>query len=775
MRAHRGAMITSCRAPPVAYLPPSGCIFARGTRRLPDQAAQNAALQCQCEKCGQYHALSPEKHTHSPARFPPRMSDSPPLPEHAAASALERAVLAAFDAAGPLQAAAAGTFCPRPGQTRLALAVARTLERGGQLVAEAATGVGKTFAYLAPVLLAGERVLISTATKALQEQLFSRDLPALARALAAPVNCRLLKGRGSYLCLYRLELAAHSGDAPAPRRAQLAGVLRWAQRDEDGDIATIPQLDEHSPLTPLITSTRENCLGAECPRHSECFVYRARRRAMDADVLVINHHLFFADLAIRESGMAELLPSVRAVIFDEAHQLNAIGIQFLGQRLSTHQVLDFGRDMLAAGLTLAAGLQPWQELAAAVQRSARALRLAAGRAQQRLPWHASAPDGLDADTWEAALTDVLVQLAAAREARRQGSERAPDVPRLAARAESLGTLAQHFAAAAPLESSLVRWLDVQAHALHLVESPLDIAHAVRSRMLGLADENSAAAGTETATLPPPQPAEDARQRAWVFVSATLGEGDDLQWFTEPCGLTDAPTLRISSPFDYAQQAALYIPASFPDPRSPQHSSGVAQLAAHCAMQLGGRCLVLTTTLRALRTIREQLRAHFAAASVPICVLAQGEAPKSQLMEQFRAAGSDSSGRGGCVLVGSASFWEGVDVPGKALQCLVIDKLPFPPPADPLVAARSRRLQAQARHPFTHYSLPEAAIALKQGAGRLIRSERDRGLLIICDPRLQRMDYGRRLLAALPPMQRLGSEAELQLALSTLAQSNTTNQ
>ena len=671
------------------------------------------------------------------------------LPNVFDADALTHAVHAAFAEGGALAAAVPG-FCARAGQVQLALAAAHTIAHGGQLAAEAATGVGKTFAYLAPALLSGERVIISTATKALQEQLFRRDLPALARALAKPLDCKLLKGRASYLCRYRLELSATSGETPKRHLRQLAEVQRWAQRTIEGDLGEVPGLDERAPIIPLISSTRENCLGAECPHHDGCFVYRARRLAMSADVLVINHHLFFADLVIRESGMAELLPSARAVIFDEAHQLNATGIQFLGQRLSSHQVLDFARDMLAAGLSLAGGLQAWQELAGEVEQSARELRLVAGRVQGRLPWQSATPEGLDATAWSAALTRLASALAAAHAALMQCTELAPDFPRLAARAEQLGALAQHFSA--PGEAALVRWLDVDARALHMVESPLDIAHAVRTRMLGLPDENT------PEDAPPPDNGE--RQRAWIFVSATLGEDERLSWFTESCGLQSATTLRIGSPFDYARQAALHVPADFPAPGSPQHSARVAQLAAHCAERLGGRTLVLTTTLRALRAVSDQLREHFAQSGQPIDVLVQGEQPKHLLMERFRAGG-------GSVLVGSASFWEGVDIPGEALQCLIIDKLPFPPPDDPLVQARSQRLEKQGRSAFAHYSLPEAAIALKPGAGRLIRRESDRGLLIICDARLRQKGYGRRLLAALPPMQRIGDEA-LERALNALA-------
>ena len=665
-----------------------------------------------------------------------------------AASPLEQGVQAAFATSGPLAAAAPG-FRAREGQTRLALAVARVLEQGGQLVAEAATGVGKTFAYLVPALLSGERVLLSTATKTLQDQLFGRDLPLLTKALGVPVRLALLKGRASYLCLHRLDFASQNIDMSAPRlRGQLSKVELWAKSTRTGDLAELPELDERSPLIPLVTSTRENCLGADCPKYQACHVNLARRQAMAADVVVINHHLFFADLAIRESGMAELLPTVRAVVFDEAHQLNETGIQFLGRHLASGQLLDFARDLLAAGLAQARGLADWSLLAGAVEQALRALRLAAGtaRGSTRLRWVGAAPEGLDEADWLRALAQLGQALDGAGAALEQVIELSPDFARLHERAIALAERAARFAA--PVEPALVRWVDVGT-GLRLVESPLDIAEAMRSRLL--------AAPADAGRAP-------ERARAWVFVSATLGDDERLSWFTGPCGLQDAEVLRVGSPFDYAHQAALYVPTPFARPGEPAHPAQVAQLAGDAAAHLSGRTMVLTTTLRALRAIGEALAERFGAGS-GIEVLVQGAFPKRVLMERFRAAGAH--GRPGCVLVASASFWEGVDLPGDALQLVVIDKLPFPPPGDPLVEARCRRIEAQGRSAFADYSVPEAAVALKQGAGRLIRRESDTGLLVICDTRLASMGYGRRLLAALPPMRRLATPLEFDAALAAL--------
>jgi ATP-dependent DNA helicase DinG len=649
---------------------------------------------------------------------------------------------------GGVLSRAADAFRPRAGQTEMAAAVARTIAQGGALVVEAGTGVGKTFSYLVPALLSGERVLLSTATKTLQDQLFGRDLPRLAEALGLPVRMALLKGRGSYLCTHRLDLARR--DASLPDRTAvrtLAKIEEWAQGTRTGDLAEMPGLDERSPVLPLVTSTRENCLGSQCPKFRNCHVNNARREALAADVVVINHHLFFADLAVRESGMAELLPSVRVVIFDEAHQLNETGVQFLGQQVSTGQVLDFARDMLGAGLQFARGLVDWQQLAGATERAARDLRLVIGRTPpgSRLRWSAPAPEGVDDSAWTAALATLETALAQAAEGLATVSEIAPDFVRLHERAATQAQRLRAFGEAA--QPGSVRWVDAGTH-LRLVESPLDIAEAVQGKLLKTGEAVD----------------EEAPRRAWVFTSATLGDDARLSWFTEPCGLGEAEVLRVASPFDYPSQAAVYVPRQLPRPNDPGHSAAVAALAQRAAQRICGRTMVLTTTLRALRAIGEQLQARFEG-SMEIEVLVQGQWPKRRLIERFREGAG--SGRPGCILVASASFWEGVDVPGEALQLVIIDKLPFPPPGDPLVEARGQRLESQGRSPFNDYFVPEAAVALKQGAGRLIRRESDQGLLVVCDTRLVQMGYGRRLLAALPPMRRLNDEVEFDDALERL--------
>ena len=637
-------------------------------------------------------------------------------------SELEQWVRAAFDAGGPLSKSREG-YAPRLQQIEMSCAVAQAIEAREPLVVEAGTGVGKTFAYLVPALLAGKRALISTATKSLQDQLFLRDLPALTEALQLPARLALLKGRSSYLCLHRLRQARHSAELPDRRSVQqLARIERWALGTSSGDFAEIEGLDERSPIIPIVSSTRENCLGTECPDYGACHVVKARREALQADVVVVNHHLFFADMTLRDSGVAELLPSVEVAVFDEAHQLSEAGVQFLGTVLGTSQLIDFARDMLATGLAQARGLKDWQGLRDGLERAARELRLVCAgslrevRGMLKLAWKERAGHEMFATS----LAGVATALDAAVDALAGVMDSSPDFKRLHERADALRELTEVFETEAP--PGEVRWIDLSPNQARLVESPLDIREALRGQI----------------------EAPSGQAKAWIFTSATLGDDERLTWFTEPSGLEKAKVLRVGSPFDYASNARFYVPRGFPKPAEAEHPHKVAVMTALCARALGGRTFVLTTTLRNLATISDALRQEFETAGDAIQVLQQGAAPKRLLLQRFvedpRA-----------VLVGSASFWEGIDVPGDALQCVLIDKLPFPPPNDPLVEARVARLEREGRNAFSEYFVAEAAIALKQGGGRLIRTEHDKGLLIVCDPRMAGMNYGRRLREALPPM------------------------
>ena len=669
-------------------------------------------------------------------------------------SAFLQAVAATFTEDGVI-AQATPQFKYRAGQTDMAMAVAETISSGGELVVEAGTGVGKTYAYLVPVLLSGQRALVSTATKALQDQLFSRDIPKLIDALKLPVRVALLKGRGSYLCTLRLSQARQSHDASLRIHMHaLSKIETWSQSTRTGDLSELSGLDDRSPVIPLVTSTRDNCLGSPCPNFKSCHVNLARKEAMSADVVVINHHLFFADLNVRETGMAELLPSVQTVVFDEAHQLNEIGIHFLGRHLSTSQLLELTRDILGAGVQLARGLVDWTLICSVLEKSTLDLRLTAQHAKSgsRLRWNEPIPDGIETSEWLLAMAQLQVALQGAQAALDTVSEMAPDFVRLYERVSLQLRLIQDFQE--PCAQGSVRWAEVGAQ-MRLVESPLDISNAVHTHMLQ--------------DLTPQEP-KTGSQKTWIFTSATLGEDDQMRWFTEPCGLSEARKLRVASPFDYANMAAIYVPPGMPKPSDMTHTRMVSSWVEKHARNLGGRTLVLTTTLNAMRNIGEALTAALGQTG-ELEVLVQGQGPKRRLMERFRVGSSE--GGLGCVLVASASFWEGFDVPGDALQLVVIDKLPFPPPNDPLVEARSQRLELSGKSSFSDYSVPEAAVALKQGAGRLIRSETDQGVLVVCDPRLTGMAYGRRLLACLPPMRRLHTEVEFEEALGRLTKTSTT--
>jgi ATP-dependent DNA helicase DinG len=618
-----------------------------------------------------------------------------------------------------------------------------------------------------------------------------------------PVRLALLKGRSSYLCTHRMEMARRDTQIPDRHTVHLLSrVETWSLSTRTGDLAELPGLDERSPLIPIITSNRENCLGSQCPKFKTCHVNAARREALGADVVVINHHLFFADMAVRETGMAELLPSVRVVIFDEAHQLNEVGVNFLGHQLGTAQLLDVTRDMLATGLQLARGLADWQGVCSGLERAARELRLMGGKRHSavKLRWTEEAPEGIHLGAWEQSLQDVGAACVQALQALDTVSEIAPDFMRLYDRVSEVAKRVDAFLS--PCAPDAVRWVDISASQMRLMEAPLDIAETVRERLM---KQSSAIPNEEVDQEPPPwhdeplfdqaataldeageaaldsqgneteasafdcafpmRPVEDTRPRAWVFTSATLGDDPRLRWFTEPCGLESATVLRVSSPFDYPAQASLYVPRDIVRPNDPAHSSQVAALACDAVRRLGGRTLVLTTTLRALRAIGDVMKQQLEGSGIE--VLVQGEWPKRHLMARFREG--VKAGEGGCVLVASATFWEGFDVPGDALQLVIIDKLPFPPPNDPLVEARSKRLEAQGRSPFNDYFVPEAVVALKQGAGRLIRTESDQGVLVLCDNRLVTTGYGRRLIAALPPMHQLQTAEALAQSLDALSQ------
>jgi ATP-dependent DNA helicase DinG len=667
-------------------------------------------------------------------------------------SGLVQRVQHALSPDGALAQAVTG-FRSRAVQKEMAEAVSQTLDQGGALVVEAGTGIGKTYAYLLPTLLSGKRILLSTATKALQDQLYGRDIPQLLRALALPARVALLKGRTSYLCQARLRRIRQIDSGPEQGDLQvLAAIERWSVATCAGDLSELPALDERSPWLPLVTSTRDNCAASQCPDFATCHVYKARREAMAADVVVINHHLFFADLGVKESGVAELLPTVNAVVFDEAHQLNEIGIQFLGTQISTGQLQGWARDVVTAGLDLARGLAAWSELAMRLEGAMAEWQLLCRYAPDsaaRVRWLGLSPKGVAAAVWARAMGQVEAAAKGLVAALVPVVEIAPEFAQLHERGVQLVERLVYFTVAPPEWG--VRWLEPGLR-LRLHESPLTIADTLRAQVAPSAGQAGSA-------------------RAWIFTSATLGGDPGLAWFVAQQGLENARVLQLPSPFDYAEQAAVYVPAGFPKPADPEHSGRVAELVTQSALILGGRTLVLTTSLRAMRHIGKGVRQRLPA-DCQLEVLVQGDLSKKELLARFEDR--HRPGCAGAVLIATGAFWEGIDLPGTVLQQVVVDKIPFAPPDDPWVEASCQRLEDQGRNAFQHFQIPMAAMALKQGAGRLIRSESDQGVLVICDVRLMQMSYGRKILSALPPFRRLSDATDYQQTLLQLTKASTTD-
>lgn len=645
----------------------------------------------------------------------------------------------------------------------MAAAVADAIEQRATLVAEAGTGIGKTWAYLVPALLDGQRLLVSTATRQLQDQLASKDLPEVAAALGVAPQVAVLKGRANYICHHHLRRAL--ADGRFERREDIAvlrRIERFAAISDTGERAAVPGVAEDAPAWTLATSTRENCLGQECDDHARCFVFRARQRAQQADVVVVNHHLFCADLALRDEGVAELLPTTHAVVFDEAHQLPEIASRFLGTSLSTRQVAELARDATRAGLAEAPDAADWWAMLHAIEQALRELRAVAGpvgrsdaarlRRLEALPGAldtlAACLDGLERTSGAAGPRgrDLARIALRAREARWRlarwrvalwpqagaaeppGDAAPPAVGWDAGEAAPTAVPAGDEAHQAPWgEAPVVAWSEQHGASLTLHLTPLSVAHAFRAHR----------------AAPP---------RAWVFVSATLTVAGRFDWFASRLGLEDAATLAVDSPFDYATQSLLWVPQGLGEPSQPGFADRAAAATLPMIRANRGRAFVLCTSLRMVDAFAERLAAL--EREVPgLELLVQGRASRRELLERFRVAPAP-------VLIGSATFWEGVDVRGDQLSLLVIDKLPFGVPDDPLLQARLAAARAAGEDGFATVQIPEAAMALKQGVGRLIRSETDRGLLVVCDERLLTKGYGRRLLASLPafPVAREAAEA-----------------
>jgi ATP-dependent DNA helicase DinG len=620
-----------------------------------------------------------------------------------------------FGDEGPLAAALPG-FTTRAEQIAMAERVAQALARRGRLIVEAGTGTGKTFAYLAPTLLSGRRVIVSTGTRTLQDQLYRRDLPAITAALGRPVRVALLKGRANYLCLHRLELAEQQATSRGLRR-EVAIALRkvgtWAKVTREGDIAELAQLGEADPVWPWVTSTRENCLGPQCPSFDRCHVVRARRDAQAADVVVVNHHLLMADLVLKDEGFGDLLPGADAVVIDEAHQLPEIAANFLGFTISGRQVQSLARD-LAMELVGSGGASLPASFAQTLERQLIDLQDAFAGQRDRLEftaWPAAAAD---------ALHSLMASLAEIDGALSGPSQEQPGLAALRRRTIELSTRLTDVLAEDGPQAASVRWAQVSAYGVSLHYVPLDIAEQLGALI-------------------------DSHTSAWICTSATLSVGEDFSHFTRRIGMSDPATVRFGSPFDYESQALLYLPRGLDAPSSSRHTEQVIDAALPVLEASGGRAFLLFTSHRALREAAAILFRRLGAV-LPYPILVQGDAPREALLTRFRSHGN-------AVLLGTSSFWEGVDVKGMALSVVVIDKLPFAAPDDPVLKARLAAIEARGGNAFFEEQIPQAVIALKQGVGRLIRDPEDFGVIVLCDERVRSRAYGRIFLESLPPMPR----------------------
>ena len=604
-------------------------------------------------------------------------------------------------------------FAYRSQQEEMAEAVLTAIEDGQHLIVEAGTGTGKTFAYLVPALLSGKKVIISTGTRNLQDQLFLRDLPRVLDTLASPARIALLKGRANYLCIHRMELALQ--DARGHARETLRALLKvrdWSHATERGDIAELSEVAEDSPIWPLVTSTTDNCLGQDCPSWSKCHLAEARRLAQEADLVVINHHLLCADFAIRDTGFGELLPAADVFIIDEAHQLPDVASNFFGATLSTRQIAELVHDASAEYHTEAGDLPKVLDQIDRLDKAGKDLRLAFEQQPQRGAWveiqeEKGIQEALDA---LAAHLDGLEGLLEAIKGRGKGLDSCLE------RCKGLAVLLRQLRDPDEPEQ-MVRWFEVFGHSLRLNSTPIDIADVFSNTML-------------------------QHPASWIFTSATLAVGDSFSHFERQLGITGARTGKWDSPFDYRNQALWYVPQGMPAPSDPGYVRAVMREAVPLLQASGGRAFLLFTSYRALNQAADLLEDE----GIDHPILVQGDMPKAELLRRFVAHGD-------AILLGTSSFWEGVDVRGEALSLVVIDKLPFASPGDPVLQARLDAIKARGGSPFMDYQVPQAAIALKQGAGRLIRDVTDRGLLVMCDPRMLRKSYGHTFLEAMPDFAR----------------------
>ncbi|MBC3830382.1 ATP-dependent DNA helicase [Undibacterium amnicola] len=612
----------------------------------------------------------------------------------------------------------------RQAQIEMAKAIGQAIAGQQTLLAEAGTGTGKTFAYLIPALLWGGKVIVSTGTKNLQDQLYLRDIPTIKKVLRAPVSVALLKGRANYLCHFHLERTLQNGRLTSREDVgYLRDISRFIKTTSSGDKAELTRVPETAPVWSLVTSTKDNCMGSECQYYQDCFVMKARKEAQQADVVVVNHHLFFADLALKDTGIAELLPSANTVIFDEAHQLPETATLFFGDSISTSQILELCRDTLAEGLSHARDGAEWAKIVAPVERAARDLRLSFPQDSIRLSLQQIAPSSdffPNLETLKDSLGDLIQVL-------EKQAERAETIEQCRVRAIDLQDQLDDWrelepdSKAAKAKPECVLWVEAYSVSLQLHRTPLSIAPIFNKQREGV-------------------------PRTWIFASATMAVKNDFSHYVSQMGLWDEPARTWPSPFNYQEQGVLYVPEGMPQPNSREYTDAVVDAALPIIEAAGGRTFLLCTTNKAVKHCAERLKDEFTQRGLNFPLFVQGDAGRTELLDRFRAAGNG-------VLIGSQSFWEGVDVRGEALSLVVIDKLPFAPPDDPVLAARIEAMEKKGLNGFVHHQLPEAIINLKQGAGRLIRDETDRGVLMICDPRLISKPYGKRIWQSLPAFAR----------------------
>lgn len=610
-------------------------------------------------------------------------------------------------------------FFPRQQQIELAEAIEQALAGGESLVCEAGTGTGKTFAYLVPALLSGKKIIVSTGTKHLQDQLFLKDLPLVHQATRLALNVSLLKGRANYLCLHALRLAqSENRYLKKESLAQLADVQQWAMHTEHGDMDELSHIPDDASVRSIVTSTTENCLGQECDFYEECHLFKARKRAGNADVLVVNHHLFFADLSLREQGFGKLLPAADAVIFDEAHQLPDLASSFFSQTLSSRQMLELCSDSNAGYFEEAADLPEFLPVLSKFEKSIRDLRLVFGTLDLRVSWN---------EVWKKKEVqegfDIMMERGHdLHTALDTFSSRGKILDNCCERNGEILNLLGCFSESETLDQ--IRWLETRGKGFLLHQTPLDIADVFQSRI-----------------------AEYDCQ--CIYTSATISVSKSFKHFSMLLGLNEIRCQNWDSPFDFRKQALLYLPENLPDPRQDGYTELVMEKAIPVLELTQGHAFFLFTSHRALK-----IAASYLAERISFPLLVQGQAPRTELLNTFRNTPH-------AVLLGTSSFWEGVDVRGQSLSCVIIDKLPFASPSDPVYRARMKLMEEQGRNPFIEHQVPEAVINLKQGIGRLIRDKEDYGLLMICDPRLKTKGYGRTFLRSLPDMQHTGDLAAVE--------------